>query len=157
MTTTLSRPPKIRHNFKRAAILFAGGPAPAANAVISTAGVSFLRNDIEVLGIQYGYSRTRVTDSGLRHPLAVLATRLPWAVIEASLAPRFERKDRPGQLIAGQDMLGPTTALVGAGRSNAGRPRMPIRLMASRLKLMARSSRPGAPAPAGRGGGRAGH
>lgn len=57
MTTTLSRPPKVRHNLKRAAILFAGGPAPAANAVISTAAVSFLRNDIEVLGIQYGYSR----------------------------------------------------------------------------------------------------
>ena len=32
----------------------------------------------------------------LRHPLAVLATRLPWSVIEALLAPKFERKDRPG-------------------------------------------------------------
>ena len=38
------------------AILFAGGPAPAANAVISTAAVSFLRNDIEVVGILNGYS-----------------------------------------------------------------------------------------------------
>ncbi|MEX0704793.1 MAG: 6-phosphofructokinase [Planctomycetales bacterium] len=54
--TTLSRPPKIQHDFRRAAILFAGGPAPAANAVISTAAVSFLRNDIEVLGILNGYS-----------------------------------------------------------------------------------------------------
>jgi 6-phosphofructokinase 1 len=36
--------------------LFAGGPAPAANAVISTAAVSFLRNDIDVIGIKYGYS-----------------------------------------------------------------------------------------------------
>jgi len=42
---------------KRVAILFAGGPAPAANAVISTAAVSFLRNGIEVLGINHGYSR----------------------------------------------------------------------------------------------------
>ncbi len=56
MPTTLSRPPKVHHDFKRVAILFAGGPAPAANAVISTAAVSFLRNDIEVLGILYGYS-----------------------------------------------------------------------------------------------------
>jgi IS5 family transposase len=32
-------------------------------------------------------------------------------------------------------MLGPTAALVGAGRSNAGRPRTPIRLMASLLYL----------------------
>ena len=71
----------------------------------------------------------------LRHPLAVLATRLPWSVIETSLAPKFERKDRPGQLIEGHDMLGSTTALVGTGRSNAGRPRMPIRLMASLLYL----------------------
>ena len=41
---------------RRVAILFAGGPAPAANAVISTAAVSFLRNDIQVLGIKHGYS-----------------------------------------------------------------------------------------------------
>ncbi len=56
MSTPLSRPPKAAHTFRRAAILFAGGPAPAANAVISTAAVSFLRNDIEVLGILHGYS-----------------------------------------------------------------------------------------------------
>jgi 6-phosphofructokinase 1 len=41
---------------KRAAILFAGGPAPAANAVISTAAVSFVRSGIEAIGIKHGYS-----------------------------------------------------------------------------------------------------
>lgn len=41
---------------RRAAILFAGGPAPAANAVISTAAASFLRNGIQVVGINRGYS-----------------------------------------------------------------------------------------------------
>ena len=41
---------------KRVAILFAGGPAPAANAVISTAAISFLRNGVEVAGIMHGYS-----------------------------------------------------------------------------------------------------
>ena len=46
----------MNHSFRRAAILFAGGPAPGANAVISAAAVSFLRNDIEVVGIKYGYS-----------------------------------------------------------------------------------------------------
>jgi 6-phosphofructokinase len=56
MPTTLSRPQKVEHSFQRVAILFAGGPAPAANAVISTAAVSFLRNDIEVVGILHGYS-----------------------------------------------------------------------------------------------------
>jgi len=54
---TLSRPPKMQHNFRRVAILFAGGPAPAANAVISAAATSFLRNDIEVIGIKHGYSQ----------------------------------------------------------------------------------------------------
>ena len=42
--------------FRRAAILFAGGPAPAANAVISTAATAFLRHDIEVVGMLHGYS-----------------------------------------------------------------------------------------------------
>ena len=46
----------MNHSFRRAAILFAGGPAPGANAVISAAAVSFLRNDIEIVGIKYGYS-----------------------------------------------------------------------------------------------------
>jgi 6-phosphofructokinase 1 len=38
------------------ALLFAGGPAPAANAVISTAAASFRRRGIEVLGILHGYA-----------------------------------------------------------------------------------------------------
>ncbi len=44
-------------NIKRVAILFAGGPAPGANAVISTAAIAFLNSDIQVIGINYGYSR----------------------------------------------------------------------------------------------------
>ena len=55
-TSALSRPPKVEHTFRRVAIVFAGGPAPGANAVISTAAVSFLRNDIQVVGILHGYS-----------------------------------------------------------------------------------------------------
>jgi ATP-dependent phosphofructokinase / diphosphate-dependent phosphofructokinase len=53
---TLGRPPHIDSPIHKVAILFAGGPAPAANAVISTAAVSFLRNDIQVVGVQHGYS-----------------------------------------------------------------------------------------------------
>ena len=56
MSTTLSRPPQMESNIRRVAILFAGGPAPAANAVISTAACSFLRNNIEVIGVLFGYS-----------------------------------------------------------------------------------------------------
>jgi len=56
MSGPLSRPPRRDHSFQKAAILFAGGPAPAANAVISTAAVSFVRNGVEVIGIKHGYS-----------------------------------------------------------------------------------------------------
>ncbi len=52
---------------KRVAILFSGGPAPAANAVISTAAVSFLRNGISVAGIRYGYSG--LEQFGPDHPM----------------------------------------------------------------------------------------
>ena len=71
----------------------------------------------------------------LRHPLAVLASRMPWAQIEASLAPVLAHRDRKGRLSEGADMFGPTLAVAGAGISNAGRPRLPIRLMVALLYL----------------------
>lgn len=43
-------------DIRRAALLFSGGPAPSANAVISTCAGSFLRSDIDVVGLLYGYS-----------------------------------------------------------------------------------------------------
>jgi ATP-dependent phosphofructokinase / diphosphate-dependent phosphofructokinase len=67
MSTTLSRPPHLDSSIRRVAILFAGGPAPAANAVISTAAVSFLRNNIEVYGILNGYSH--LVEFGPDHPM----------------------------------------------------------------------------------------
>ena len=71
----------------------------------------------------------------LRHPLAVLATRMPWAQIEASLAPLLARPSRAGRAIGGADLFGPTVQVAGAGVSAAGRPRLPIRLMVSLLYL----------------------
>ena len=53
----MTTPPNSDGKFRRVAILFAGGPAPAANAVISTCAALFVRNGIGVLGIKYGYSR----------------------------------------------------------------------------------------------------
>jgi 6-phosphofructokinase len=41
---------------KRVGLVFAGGPAPGANAVISVAASSFRRRGIEVVGILHGYS-----------------------------------------------------------------------------------------------------
>ena len=64
----------------------------------------------------------------LRHPLAVLASRMPWSEIEAALAPAFARK---GRTVEGADMFGPTLSVAGAGVSAAGCPRLPIRLMVS--------------------------
>ena len=41
---------------KRVGIIFAGGPAPAANAVISAAATSFMEDGREVIGFFHGYS-----------------------------------------------------------------------------------------------------
>ena len=71
----------------------------------------------------------------MRHPLALLVTRLPCVDIEASLAPLLAHKDRNGRLVQDADLFGPTAQLAGAGLSNAGRPRLPIRLMAALLYL----------------------
>lgn len=71
----------------------------------------------------------------LRHPLAVLASRMPWGQIEAALAPAFARKNRSGQVMPGSDLFGTTLEMAGAGVSAAGRPRLPIRLMAALLYL----------------------
>ncbi|MBI2826990.1 MAG: 6-phosphofructokinase [Planctomycetia bacterium] len=67
MSTALSSPEHAESNIRKVAILFAGGPAPAANAVISTAAVSFLRNDIQVVGVLHGYSH--LVEYGSDHPL----------------------------------------------------------------------------------------
>jgi IS5 family transposase len=71
----------------------------------------------------------------LNDPLAVLATKLPWKQIETSIAIKFEHQQRTGEILEAQDLFGTTQTLLGAGRSNAGRPKLPIRLMASLLYL----------------------
>ena len=71
----------------------------------------------------------------MRHPLAVLAARMPWAQIETSLAPLFSHRQRPGRTVVDSDLFGATADVVGAGVSNAGRPRLPIRLMVALLYL----------------------
>ena len=71
----------------------------------------------------------------LRHPLAVLASRMPWQEIESSLAHRFARAAKAGKQIEDIDLFGATVSLSGAGISKAGRPRLPLRLMVSLLYL----------------------
>ncbi len=67
----------------------------------------------------------------MRHPLAVLAARLPWGRIEPALAAKFTHQERPAQRELSEDLLGEHVVEFGAGLSNAGRPRLSIRLMAS--------------------------
>ena len=71
----------------------------------------------------------------LRHPLAVLAQRLPWTQIEAALAPAFAHRPRPGKVLADCDLFGTSLELADAAPSSAGRPRLPIRLMVALLYL----------------------
>ena len=71
----------------------------------------------------------------LRHPLAVLASRLPWSAIEAAVAPKLAREAKAPQHKRGEDLLGYYSLEFGGGVSPAGRPRLPIRLMVSLLYL----------------------
>lgn len=71
----------------------------------------------------------------LRHPLAVLSTRLPWALIEAEVAPKLTHQAKPGKRLVGEDLAGTFNGEFGGGISPAGRPRLPIRLMVSLLYL----------------------
>ena len=71
----------------------------------------------------------------LRHPLAVLATRLPWASIEAAVAPKLAHQAKPAKRLVGEDLAGAFDGEFGGGISPAGRPRLPVRLMASLLYL----------------------
>ena len=71
----------------------------------------------------------------LRHPLAVLSNRLPWASIEAAIAPKLVHQAKPAKRVIGDDLAGAFEGEFGGGISPAGRPRLPIRLMVSLLYL----------------------
>ena len=71
----------------------------------------------------------------LRHPLAVLATRLRWASIEAAIAPKLTHTAKPAKRVSGEDLAGAFDGESGGGISPAGRARLPIGLMVSLLHL----------------------
>jgi ATP-dependent phosphofructokinase / diphosphate-dependent phosphofructokinase len=48
--------PRKGDHIKRVGIVFSGGPAPAANAVISAAAISFLEDGRDAIGFFHGYS-----------------------------------------------------------------------------------------------------
>jgi 6-phosphofructokinase 1 len=101
MSESLSRPPRAAHHYRRVAILFAGGPAPGANAVISTAATSFMREGTEVIGMKHGYSS--LADYSPARPLAEGRDFI-------RITPDFLKRTRSGQGI-----------MIGTARTNPGR------------------------------------
>jgi IS5 family transposase len=41
----------------------------------------------------------------LRHPLAVFSKRLPWAAIEAAVAPKLAPQAKPAKRMTGEDLV----------------------------------------------------
>ena len=70
----------------------------------------------------------------LRHALAVLSSRMPWQQIEASVAHLFSGQVRAGKKLSGIDLFGEQIQMA-AVKSNAGRPRVPLRTMIALLYL----------------------
>ena len=69
------------------------------------------------------FFRPRLTEMiDLRHPLAVLASRLPWPQIEATLAPYFARQARTGRVLEHDDLFGPSLQVAGRRCRRSGPP-----------------------------------
>src|SRR3972149_4900960 len=64
MRTPLSSPAKPKTDIRRVGILFSGGPAPAANAVIGSAAVCFSRAGIDGFGFLSGYTHLMAYEPG---------------------------------------------------------------------------------------------
>ena len=101
MSESLARPDRATHHFRRVAILFAGGPAPGANAVISTAATSFMREGTEVIGMKHGYSS--LADYSPANPLVEGRDYI-------KITPEFLKRTRSGQGI-----------MIGTARTNPGK------------------------------------
>ncbi len=68
-----------------------------------------------------------------RHPLVVLAGRIPWDELEARIEPLIVRNLRSSRTVPQDDLFGPSLQV--AGVRGGGRPRLPTRLMLSLLYL----------------------
>ncbi|MBX3160333.1 MAG: 6-phosphofructokinase [Deltaproteobacteria bacterium] len=55
-TTSAATQPRKGDHIRRVGVVFSGGPAPAANAVISAAATSFIEDDRQAIGFFHGYS-----------------------------------------------------------------------------------------------------
>ena len=107
--TASSSNPKGDH-VRRVGIIFSGGPAPAANAVISAAAISFLEDGREVIGFFHGYSNLQDY-----HP--VTHRLLPDEHYRI-----FDERDLRGLRNARGIVIGTARANPGKGDQEAGRP-----------------------------------
>jgi len=101
MPESLARPDRATPHPRRVAILFAGGPPPGANAVISTAATSFMREGTEVIGMKHGYSS--LADYSPAKPLVEGRDYI-------KITPEFLKRTRSGQGI-----------MIGTARTNPGK------------------------------------
>lgn len=67
----------------------------------------------------------------LRHPLTVIASRMPWQELEASITHLFAKDVRVGRNIEDVDLFGGVDKEVGAGIAPVVRLRLPLPLMIS--------------------------
>jgi 6-phosphofructokinase len=109
MSQALASPAKVESPIKRVAILFSGGPAPAANAVIASAAIAFSRNGVEVLGIRHGYTHLMAYDG-----------KTPLAEGKAFLRLRHEELE----LVRSQQGI-----IIGTARANLEKASIPMRTL----------------------------
>jgi transposase, IS5 family len=70
----------------------------------------------------------------LRQPLVVLASHMPWQALETRVSQTFSRRARTGEPLPDLDLFGEQVQR-STCQSNAGRPRVPLRVMIALLYL----------------------
>ena len=98
---------------KKVAILFSGGPAPAANDVIGAAGISFVNAGISVVGIPQGYKYlvdfskdTKLIEG--KHYLNLMMEDLTQARLRRDIIIKTSRANPGKQISCPQDLEEPT-------------------------------------------------
>lgn len=70
-------------NHRKAAILFSGGPAPSANAVISSVALNFINAGVPILGFFFGFEFLEDYDRGNRY---CLSPNVHYQVLDAGIS-----------------------------------------------------------------------
>jgi 6-phosphofructokinase len=95
---------------KKVAILFSGGPAPSANAVISSVALNFINARVPIIGFFFGFEFLENYDSKNRY---CLAANVHYQVLEADISAIRNRRGvflktsraNPGRLIKSPEDL----------------------------------------------------